>query len=261
MIINLADFNTAYKNVCSTTSTKDSRPILKAIHVIYDGGNTLLMESTDSFTLTRVILNVKYQNGDEPFDMIFMPEKLTGLKTELVSIKLENRCLVICDTNKKKVFLQELEDEREYPRFNNIIPSVNDNAVKIAFTVKNLKAILNGLSSDDMIVMFINDSLKPVIIKSDELYKLDKTSFKLLSPCRLNNSTYMQDINSHIIDEIKVSNKKTINKEEPKEETTEEIKEDVIEEQPKEEIKEDVEENAITYTNADSNSEIDFDMF
>lgn len=174
MLLNSSELQDAIKQLKSTVNNKSSREVLKGIHLV-QRGNKLICESTNSYVLKRIEIDVDVQELDSEWDITIIPP---SIKFNSVKIELNLKDGIIKDG--ESVYKLD-KIELEYPTLDNLFPN-DSSLVEISFTVDNLKAMLSGLNKDDVITLKIRDELKVVEVESISTNK--KCYDGLLSPTR-----------------------------------------------------------------------------
>lgn len=180
MIIESKKLENALKQLNSFTSDTMSRPALTGIHVLYKKGESVLrLEACDSYVANIIDIPVdSIQSFDEDVDMIIEPIKFKAKGYAIINFK---EMFIVYDEN-KRISLNEVRED-SYPSLDRCIP--NDEAnMEIAFTVKNLKKVLKGLSSDDVVTFMINNPIKAVRLSTRNNNDDFNNNVIIISPCR-----------------------------------------------------------------------------
>lgn len=174
MLLNSSELQDAINQLKGTVNSKSGREVLQGIHLIQKD-NKLICESTNSFVLKRIEIDVDIQELDSEWDITIIPP---SIKFNSVRIELNLKDAIIKDG--ESVYKLD-KIELEYPTLDNLFPT-DLNLFEISFTVDNLKAMLSGLNKNDVITLKIRDELKVVEVES---ISTNRKCYKgLLSPTR-----------------------------------------------------------------------------
>lgn len=181
MIIESKKIENALKQLNSFTSDTMSIPALTGIHVLYKKGESVLrLEACDSYVANIIDIHIDtIQDCDDDVDMIIEPMKF---KTKAEYVYINFKDMYISYENNKRISINEIYED-SYPSLDRCIP--NDEAdMKISFTVKNLKKVLKGLNSDDVVTFMINNPVKAVRLTTRNNNDDFNNNSIIISPCK-----------------------------------------------------------------------------
>ena len=192
MLFNNDNLIKEMKMLTSCTATRESRPALCGVHMVYDGkSDCVLFESCDSYKLYRCRLHFDLSAGETfpaAFDLLFKPFK-TAFNKKAPVINFDPVAVSFSDFSTS--ITPELIQDYDFPNLETIAKKQPDTEYKkISLSVDYLKEIISSMETktkDGKNVLTLeipSNPLRPVFITDLKNNSIDPDSYAMLSPVR-----------------------------------------------------------------------------